>query len=166
MAAPDRRSYGGGANFQCLPSEPEYEQAPGLPAVYSDLLNVFYGAPPMQYHLVPCAVCETRKRVTKLMIPARIQCPSDDWVLEYVGYLYTSHTQYDSHRFVSPGDQHRTTYECVDRNMESLNNQTVTVPFRSVIHRVKARCGGEGALVKGCPPYRANQALSCVVCSK
>ena len=37
-------------------------------------------------HNVPCAVCYTSKRVSKLIIPARITCPSS-WTEEYEEYL-------------------------------------------------------------------------------
>ena len=37
-------------------------------------------------HNVPCAVCYTLARSSKLMIPGEVACPLS-WTTEYVGYL-------------------------------------------------------------------------------
>ena len=42
--------------------------------------------PGKQEHNVPCAVCYSSIKTVKLMIPARITCPSS-WTREYKGYL-------------------------------------------------------------------------------
>ena len=59
-------------------------------------------------HNVPCAVCYVSTRPTVVMIPARASCPPT-WTREYYGYLMSAYRNY-----------HRTMYECVDEDQESL----------------------------------------------
>ena len=169
MAGPDRRAPGGGPNVQCLPSYPEYSTSSNLTAQFSDLMNVRYWPypKPLDLHLIPCAVCETNQRVTKLMIPAKTRCPSDDWVLEYQGILNSAASQLPNGQLIPDTDiQHKLLYECIDSEMESFNGRTLTNNFTPYYTPVKARCTGEGALVNSCPPYQSDKPLSCVVCSK
>ena len=167
MAGPDRESSGGGVNFQCLPDDPEYSMNTGLHAQFSDLVNVYYGAEagPLSYHLVPCTACETNKRPTKIMIPGKARCPSNEWVQEYVGYVYSAPAQYSDGSPIS-GNYHRSTYECVDSNIESLNGRAYAGLTLPMIFKVKARCTGDKALAGNCPPFKSHEPLSCVVCSK
>ena len=98
---------GGGANYLCLPEQPQYF------TTYSkgeyDWRALLYGA---EYeagsgsnanHNVPCAVCYTSTRQTVVMIPAQYTCPSS-WTREYYGYLTANYHGYQ-----------RTMYECMDR---------------------------------------------------
>ena len=111
---------GGGANYLCMPDNPQYlSYAPGDYGA-----NYLYGAEyennrnngpfnSMDDHNVPCAVCHTSTRATVLTIPARYECPSG-WTREYYGYLMSSqHTR------------HRTTFECMDYNAESIPGSAV-----------------------------------------
>lgn len=72
MVASDRQSVGGGANYLCLPENPEYPDSQGLTASYSDLIHTYYAYDKgkLNHHMVPCVVCEAQNRVSKLMIPA------------------------------------------------------------------------------------------------
>ncbi len=83
---------GGGANYLCMTEDPQYlsSHIPRFSA--NDLvLSYLYGA---EYQLpdfsslhdenVPCAVCHTSQRSSKLMIPGRITCPQS-WTQEYDG---------------------------------------------------------------------------------
>ena len=79
---------GGGANYLCLPKQPQYLRfgRPGILVSYlsgSEYQHTLIGA---HEHNVPCAVCYTSNRVAKLMIPAQITCPRS-WTEEYHGYL-------------------------------------------------------------------------------
>ena len=64
-------------------------------------------------HNVPCAVCHVSTRAAVLMIPAWRHCPSQ-WTLEYTGYLMTEHK-----------DHNTATYECVDKDAESVPGSRV-----------------------------------------
>ena len=92
----DFNQYGGGANYLFLPNDPEYLKD-GQPRYYSSLYGAEYQNPispsALPDHNVPCAVCYTSRRTSKLMIPAKITCPSS-WTQEYIGYLMTTHHTY------------------------------------------------------------------------
>ena len=143
---------GGGANYLCLPKIPDY-LLNGLP----DYANYLYGAEyerPVPFsnlddHNVPCSVCYVDKRVSKLMIPAKITCPSS-WTQEYVGYLMTS--KYDHAR--------NAVYECVDKDAESVPGSAGDINGALFYHAV-AKCTG-----LPCPPYVTTKTITCVVCTK
>ena len=63
---------GGGANYQCLPDDPEYGQyTPGVQGL-SPIFGVEYEAPiqtALNENNVPCAVCHVSTRAAVLMIP-------------------------------------------------------------------------------------------------
>ena len=151
---------GGGANYLCLPQDPQY--SPTL--TYrsgADGHALVYGAEyqgPLQGihdHNAPCAVCHVSTRPTVMMIPAKYRCPST-WTREYYGYLMT---EYKGH---SGSIRGRTMFECVDQDQESLpdsHGNTDGVTF----HHVEAVCD-HGHLP--CPPYDQNKELNCVVCTK
>ena len=102
---------GGGANYLCLPEQPQYSfftagtqsgRAYLYGAEYQTINNANSPLHSLHDHNVPCAVCYTSTRETLLMIPARLTCPSS-WTREYYGYLMAE-------RY----DHHRKTFECVD----------------------------------------------------
>ena len=103
------------------------------------------------------------------MIPAKVSYPSDDWVLEYKGYIMS---MADSHailpdgqsRFVI-GEYFSTSYVCVDQKVESLTSKPSADWSGSQIYLSRVQCTGAGAL-GNCQPYKAGKALSCVVCTK
>ena len=66
-----------------------------IPPHYSFMTGTEYnsdtGIFPWKYnHNAPCAVCYSSTKTVKLMIPARITCPSS-WTIEYKGYLMTDY---------------------------------------------------------------------------
>ena len=73
--------YGGGANYICLPNEPEFlSYTPGISDEQSYIYGTEYephGGPfsSLHNHNVPCVVCYVSTRVSYLMIPAKITCP-------------------------------------------------------------------------------------------
>ena len=76
---------GGGANYLCMPLDPEYT----LPVVagvrgQSNIYGTEYQAPIQgsHDHNVPCAVCYVSTRETVLMIPAKTSCPAS-WTREF-----------------------------------------------------------------------------------
>ena len=88
---------GGGANYLCMPKDPDYlEYQLGVQGT-SPVYGVEYQTGrswvgPLQVvhdHNVPCAVCYASTRVAVTMIPAKTQCPSS-WTLEYSGYLMSA----------------------------------------------------------------------------
>ena len=96
---------GSGANFICLPDEPEFLQyTHGI----SQYLSYIYGAEyeifnnngplaPLYDHNVPCVVCYVSTRISYLMIPAKTTC-TKIWTREYQGYLMS---EWSIHKCVS-----------------------------------------------------------------
>ena len=146
---------GGGANYLCMPDDPQYLSFE--PGAYS--ASYLYGAEyetyrsdgpfySMNNHNVPCAVCYVSTRVTVITIPARYECPSG-WTREYYGYLMSSHRNHG-----------RTMYECMDYDPESIpgsaaNNNGALFYFN------EATCTG-----LPCPPYDTEKEVTCAVCTK
>ena len=149
---------GGGANYLCLPEQPENST---YTAGSQDGRALLYGAEyqttgndngPLRSfhdHNVPCAVCYTSTRETVVMIPARLTCPSS-WTREYYGYLMAS---YHSHQ--------RTMFECVDRSPESVPDSTANTDG-ALFYHTEVRCG----YGIPCPPYDAEKEVVCAVCTK
>ena len=142
---------GGAANHLCMPLDPEYT-LPYQAGVGGD--NYVYGTEyksPIQgsdNHNVPCAVCAVSTREMVLMIPAKTSCPTS-WTREYYGWLMTEHRGH-----------HRSQYECVDKDQESLSGSHATTNGAR-LHHVEANCNG-----MPCPPYDPQKELNCAVCTK
>ena len=146
---------GGGSNYLCLPDTPQYilSYRPGSQR-YSEIHGTEYEAPLVgsPSHNVPCAVCSASTRVGVLMIPAWTSCPTG-WTREYYGYLMSTHQN----------NHYRTSFECVDKDQESVPGSHPSSPA-AVFYHVEANCSsGDGML---CPPYNNYKELNCVVCTK
>ena len=146
---------GGGANHLCMPDDPEHLQYASGVQGHSYLFGMEYTPHPPQplrsveYHNVPCAVCYTATRDTVFMIPANLHCPTH-WTVEYTGYLMT---EYYTH--------HRSTYECVDKDPESVPELDALSGESALFYHVEPNCAG-----LSCGPYDAQKELTCVVCSR
>ena len=149
----DFDQYGGGANYLCLPHDPEYLKD-GLPSTSSTLNGAEYESPisssSLNNHNVPCAVCYTSKRTSKLMIPARITCPPS-WTQEYIGYLMAA---YESHK-------KNTVYECVDKDAEAVRGSLADTNG-ALFYHVVATCNTG----LPCKPYVSTKTITCTVCTK
>ena len=144
---------GGGANYVCLPKIPQYMSThmPGAHSYlagteYEDVNGIFPGK---NNHNAPCAVCYSSTKTVKLMIPARITCPSS-WTREYKGYLMAAHY---SHK--------NTVYECIDEKPESIPASSSNTNG-AMFHFTVPSCN-HGL---PCPPYVNNRVITCVVCTK
>ena len=149
---------GGGANYLCMPNDPDYLQyQPGVQGrspVHGAEYEPWGG--PLQavlHHNVPCAVCYASTRVAVTMIPAKTRCPST-WTLEYSGYLMSAY------KGVSSNIQYRTMFECVDKNPDSIPGSASDVNGALFLH-AEATCTG-----MPCPPYDPQKELTCAVCTK
>ena len=114
---------------------------------------------------MPCTVCESGKRVSQLMIPAKTRCPSSEWTLEYKGYLASSAEYESNSEELFKNLYYRGSYICIDESPESLTGRT-HLREGPQIYQVNAACGSFSGALTNCPPYQPNKALSCVVCSK
>ena len=85
------------------------------------------------------------------MIPARTSCPTG-WTREYYGYLMSQPSLWPNHG--------RTTFECVDKDQDSLSGSHANTDG-VVFYHVEANCNG-----LPCPPYNNYKELNCVVCTK
>ncbi len=144
---------GGGANFLCLPTNPEYHTLNTYASrYYSEISGTEYEylIAGSHNHNVPCAVCYTTTRAAKVMIPARTSCPPY-WTREYYGYLQSENNF---------GDRQPTEFVWVDKEQVSLYGSHADING-AVIYHVRATCHGIQ-----CPPYNTNRALTCTVCTK
>ena len=87
---------GAGSNYLCLHEQPQWSKIfPGVHQIEwsSSIYGVEYegqsifsyannGGQSLYEHPAPCAVCYVHTRSTKVMIPARTECPSG-WTKEY-----------------------------------------------------------------------------------
>ncbi|XP_035668363.1 short-chain collagen C4-like [Branchiostoma floridae] len=149
---------GGGSNFQCLPTDPEwgrYEDGTQgwksfmYGAEYQLDTNVPYDKATFHDHDVPCAVCYSLSRHAQLMIPARKTCP-EGWMREYGGYLMAERYDQDG----------RTEFVCMDGEPEVLPGGEANYNG-ALFYPVEARCGS-----LPCLPYVDGRELTCVVCTK
>lgn len=164
MTGPSYLSVGGGPNWQCLPVDPEYSPTARI-ASFSSLRAAHYRLGSTWNHRIPCTVCEAGRRVSQLMIPAKTRCPSSEWTLEYKGYL-ASTAEYESNsENFQKNYYYRGSYVCIDEKEESLTGNSHGRDGAQIYH-VNAACGSASGALDNCPPYQANKALSCVVCSK
>lgn len=152
----------GGANYICLPLNPEYNK-PVTQGYHSraSLFGVEYGhvedlfarmgqGPRISYLGVPCAVCRAEKRGSLMMIPARNVCPTRQWTREYQGYLMTGSS-----------NGTRQEYICVDNDATGVNVlHSKSHSGKALLTSVLGKCG-----VLPCPPYEQDRELTCAVCT-
>ena len=147
---------GGAANILCLPNDPQYSRYGSGVTGWSPLTGVEYHAASGQpfnsvyHHNMPCAVCYTSSRVTVLMIPAKLTCPTN-WTTEYTGYILTNYYN----------DGSRQLYECIDQAPESIPGLDTLVDNNVHLLHVEATCNS-----LSCPPYDAEKEVTCVVCTR
>ncbi|XP_019639220.1 PREDICTED: uncharacterized protein LOC109481158 [Branchiostoma belcheri] len=148
---------GGGANYVCLPKDPEWgvftDGNQGTAYMCGAEYQVVYGNNPFQGaslhdHDVPCAVCHVASRGSKLMIPARLICPSG-WTREYRGYLMTERYSHSRSEFV-----------CMDEEPEARPGGHAD-HNGALFYPIEANCGA-----LPCPNYVQGRELTCVVCTK
>ena len=146
---------GGGANFLCMPLNPQYSTYTPEIQGHGYISGVEYESPvggtgtTVGNDGATCALCFVSTRESVIMIPARIDCPSS-WTREYYGYLMTA--QYR--------DSGRSSYVCVDRAYEPAPNSSGQHPAGHFYH-VEATCDS-----LPCPPYENYKELMCTVCTK
>ena len=131
---------------------PEYISST-IPGAYSPLYGSEYEHPVFNSfddQNVPCAVCHTSQRSSKLMIPGTTSCPQS-WTEEYDGYIMA---ELETHA-------RNAVYECVDRNGEAVSGEQQDSDGALFLH-VGANC----ATGLPCPPFAANRPITCVVCTK
>ena len=147
--------HGGGANYVCLPKDPQYMSTHVPPSFfysymhgteYEQVNGIFSDK---HDHDAPCAVCYSSTKTVKLMIPAKTSCPSS-WTIEYKGYLM-------GHYYIH---KKNAVYECVDENPESIPGGSANNDGASFFFTVST-CNG-----LPCPPYVNNRVITCVVCTK
>ena len=153
---------GGGANYLCLPEQPQYSNyTAGTQIGRAYLYGTEYETGSQHIrdhgplssvsgHNVPCAVCYTSARETVVMIPARLTCPSS-WTQEYYGYLMAN---------VNHNTYMRTMYECVDYSPESVPGSVANTDG-ALFYHTEVKCNGIP-----CPPYDTQKEITCVVCTK
>lgn len=140
---------GGGANYVCMPNDPEDGGLPLRAGTGHINVHVTEYEDPISSSLLddhnpPCAVCYASAKSTVITIPAKTTCPTG-WTVEYYGYLMSERNR-------------RTMYECVDAGMESIAGSGNSVNSAGGFWHVEADCSS-------CS-YSSADELTCVVCSK
>ena len=139
---------GGGANYLCLPDDPQYSST--QPSQYALVYGAEYESiAGVHDQNVPCAVCHVATRSSYLMVPAKFSCPSS-WTREYHGYLVAERHIHASNK----------AFECMDASPERVPNGNGDVNG-ALFYYSKAQCVG-----LQCDPYNNNNALTCAVCTK
>lgn len=158
-------SSGNGANQLCLPGDPIYDEpVSGVGSTRAFLYSIeyqidsFHSMSDRTWHDVPCAVCQSPSRYSMLMMPAKNACPSEDWTLEYGGYLMAERS-YSSHM--------RSMYICVDRELQTRERThgLGTDHNRGLLDLVESRCVVSGGGLP-CNPYVDGYELTCAVCTQ
>ncbi len=149
---------GGGANYLCMPNNPDYvlKNRGGVNG-YTFIHGGEYKYPIEGTHdyNVPCAVCYVGTKETVLMIPAKAFCPRG-WTREYYGYLMTEHKGIEKEGWI----RGRTMFECIDKDPEAVPGSYRT-EHGVLFYHVEASCNG-----LPCPPYDETKELNCVVCTR
>ncbi|PIK57801.1 putative short-chain collagen C4-like [Apostichopus japonicus] len=154
-AGPRHDERGGGSNYICLSSSPEYiDPFAGQQGDRSRIYSVEYQlADSHNDYLdnsdVPCAVCRARERTTVLMIPGRYSCPNG-WQVEYNGFIVADKYTY-----------YRTEFVCLDRYPTSRSTPQGD-SLNSEMFLVEAMKSPNGGI---CPPYTDGYEVTCAVCS-
>ena len=152
------RHPGGGSNYICLHSQPEWGRyTDGLHSdgfIHGTEYQMYPNNPfskssqALNNNDAPCAACYTPKSAT-IMIPARTTCP-DGWGIEYGGYVMTGASVHKG----------RTTYVCVDGDPEVRAGGGADKDG-ALFYNTETICGS-----LPCPPFVYGRELACVVCSK
>ena len=147
-----------GSNMICLPMMPVYLSVQPDEQEQASIYTAEYKTadfPPftqLQNQDIPCAVCGVAHRGSMIMVPAKVNCPSE-WMEEYQGYLMTAH-----YNHMGTKD-----YVCVDEMATARNDSYVNDQDGAFLFPVEARCA-HGNLP--CRPYVDGDELTCVVCTK
>lgn len=144
---------GGGTEYLCLPDDPQYlEVVDDLQGTRARIYGAEYesgsDAPrfrDMYEHNIPCFVEE---RSNKIMIPAKIECPSS-WTREYYGYLMSA----------NHGHTHQSSFECMDLEAESIAGENANTDG-ALFYFTEVLCNGFD-----CPPYENGGETTCVACT-
>nr|XP_054764620.1 uncharacterized protein LOC129271263 [Lytechinus pictus] len=149
---------GSGSNYLCMPPDPIYDEHKSggnrglLYSAEYDTITAISRLHGIHDHTPKCAVCRAPSgRSTKLMIPARNECPSDEWRLEYSGYLMSA---YHGHK--------RTEFVCFDHDMEGEPG-TAGNEDGALFYMVTGTCVAGSGLP--CGPYIDGRELTCALCT-
>ncbi|XP_071144752.1 short-chain collagen C4-like [Mytilus edulis] len=149
---------GGGANFLCLPKDPEWRSYSDSKASWiGRIFGVEYQIKDNSVYStsfhdkeMPCSVCLITEKSTSLMVPGKVTCPTG-WTKEYTGYLMSQ---------AIGGNRQPSEYICVDENLDAVDGNKADNDQGNV-YLVEGVCGS-----LKCPPYVGGRELTCVVCSK
>ena len=104
----------------------------------------------MHGHDIPRAVCVVPTNELVLMIPGKTSCPAN-FTREYYGYLMSERVH---------SIHYRSTFECVDKDLESVPGSGEYLAAGGLFGYVEAVCNG-----LPCPPYNNYKEINCVVCT-
>ncbi|XP_071845582.1 uncharacterized protein [Apostichopus japonicus] len=149
---------GSGVDFLCLPLEPTFADPPSHGTGGANIYGVEYEqtlptSPNIHQSEAPCAVCLSPGKHSVVTIPGTNTClGSQEWTLEYQGYMMSSHYTTNKSQFV-----------CIDQNAEGIprTNHNNNEPL---LYNVDAKCSAGGGGLP-CPPYVDGYDILCAVCT-
>jgi len=136
----------------CLPPNPQYLKYhsgyQGHARLYGAEYEMNTGSPIDQAHdrNVPCALCQTYGRTSKMMIPSHYECPPG-WNTEYYGYLMAGYYNQKA----------ATQFTCMDKSLEQIPGSAASTNGY-LFYTVEAYCSH----FIPC----SDKELTCVVCTK
>ena len=160
IAASHHLHSGGGANYLCLPHDPQpLETTAGVEFNRATLYGVDYDFPrspdtltSVRTHNAPCVVCYTSQRSTVLTMPGKPTCPDPSWTLEYAGYLVA-----ERH------NNHRVMFECLDKDPECIPGSVGWINGWGALMFLTEVANCNSGIP--CPPYSQGMELACAVCT-
>lgn len=154
---------GAGSNVLCLPNDPEFVgSVAGVGSTRAFLFSVEYQISDFplyqsfNLHDVTCAVCKATGRYSHLMVPGKHTCPSDEWTLEYEGYLMAerSHSVHVKSEFL-----------CMDRTPRPVPGSAGAASANSGrLTVVEPKCSNSGGGLP-CETYPSGSEFTCAVCT-
>ena len=162
IASASAGATGGGVDFLCLPTNPEWLSTTSV-SYFNQIGSVSYQhngyifASYTDNKRARCAQCYTNSRPAVMMIPGHYSCPTYR-TREYYGYLMAS----------EESRNHPSRYICVNSNPSYLSYSSSSYySTSSYLTFVRADCSGSGTLDEcSSGEYVHGRVLSCVVCSR
>ncbi len=99
--------------------------------------------------LVLCVWCMPTKDLVLIMVSGKSSCPAG-FTREHYGYLMSERVHVN---------HHRSTFECVDKNLESVHGSS-QMQYNGLFGHVEAVCNA-----LPCPPYNNYKEINCAMCT-
>lgn len=141
-----------GTNYMCMPDDADYFPNHTQGSLTMNAVE-FSNHPSVENNCyATCAVCYTSTRSTVMMIPAKLQCPTN-WTSEYKGYLMTDMSYHSQH-------------VCANESLMCIETSYIHHNNNYELYFLYVDCSSRDSDGFNCPSYSSQQAITCVVCSR